>query len=127
MTSAAVQTKVSKPVTPDSLIGRTLTLNTVVARKFQCGGFSLGPLRQFATVTSETQLAPVLRALSDGKLIDVTGSETANGLKTRYGSTSQVEEQDTGRKAFVTTDAHGNMYVVTPKNKTEQKRFERAI
>ena len=25
------------------------------------------------------------------------------------------------------TDSHGNMYVVTPKNKTEQKKFEREI
>jgi len=102
-------------------------LNTAVATKFQCGGFQVGPLRPFATVTTETQQEQIRRAVADGKLVDITGTDLAQGIKTKTGSTSKIEEEDTGKKAYVSTDARGNLYVVTPKTKTEQKKLEREL
>ena len=36
-------------------------------------------------------------------------------------------EEETGKKAFIGTDSSGNVYVVTPKDKTEAKKMEREI
>ncbi len=109
------------------LVGHVLMLNTGVCRKFQCGGFQVGSNRPFATVTTESLQPALRRALAEGKLIDITGTDLTKGVKGRTGSTTAVQEEETGKKAFVGTDAQGNMYVVTPRNKTEAKRMEREI
>lgn len=116
-----------RPKPPVSLVGKTLMLNTAVCLKFQCGGFSLGPNRPFAVVSPEAQQGPLLRALEENKLVDITGQDPKKGFKTRQGAVSAVTEEDTDKKAFIGRDGRGRMFVVTPKNKTEAKRFEREI
>jgi len=125
--ASVVLAGVTKVKTGDNLLGRTFMLNSAVTTKFQCGGFTVGPMRPFATVTQDTQQEPVRRAIAEGKLVDITGSDRAKGIKTRQGETTEVKEEDTGKKVFVGQDSHGNLYVVTPKNKTEQKKLEREI
>jgi hypothetical protein len=125
--AGAVLSGVTKFRTSDNLLGRTFMLNTAVATKFQCGGFTVGPLRPFATVTSETQQEQIRHAVADGKLVDITGTDLAKGIKTKHGSTSEIKEEDTGKRVFVGQDARGNLYIVTPKTKTEQKKLEREI
>jgi hypothetical protein len=111
----------------EDLVGHVLMLNTGVCNKFQCGGFQVGSNRPFATVTSDTYQPQVRRALAEGKLIDITGSDLSKGVKGRTGSTSGIQEEETGKKAFIGTDSSGNTYVVTPRNKTEAKKMEREI
>lgn len=121
------QTKQVQPITAENLVGRTLMLNTALASKFQCGGFSLGMLHMIGVVTTDTQLIPVLKALAEEKLIDITDSDKADGIKNRHGSASAVKTEETGRKVFLTKDMSGNMAVVVPKNAKEQAKFERQI
>lgn len=111
----------------EDLVGHVLMLNTGVCRKFQCGGFQVGPLRPFATVTHESLQPALRRALAEGQLIDITGTDLTKGVKGKTGSTTAIQEEDTDKKAFIGTDSAGNVYVVTPKNKTEAKRMEREI
>lgn len=90
--------KAEKDLAETDLSGHTLMLNTSLVTKFQCGGFTLGSMRPFATVTSETQQVPLKRAILEGKLLDITGTDMAKGMKTRHGETSAIDEQDTGKK-----------------------------
>lgn len=112
----------------DDLLGHTLMVNTSVTRVYQCGGFSVGPGHPTCLVTEQTQMAQVKRALAEGKLIDVTGTDIVkHGLKRPGGQMSKLDMEETGQVAYVGTDLVGNTYIVTPKNKTHQKKIEREL
>lgn len=126
-TSAKPRSRTPKSLQPCDLAGKMVMLNTALISRFQCGGLSLGPKRPMAMITSETQQDPVRVALSEGKLLDVTGQDMTKGFKGKGGETSPVTEEDTGKRCFIATDSRGNLYVATPKSKAESKRFEREI
>lgn len=110
------------------LVGHTLMLNTALAKTFQCGGFALGPNRPLDVVTEQAQQEPLRRALAEHKLIDVTGKDMATkGFKAKGGQTSAISEEETEAKVFLGRDRRGNLYIATPKSKTEAKRMEREI
>ena len=103
-------------------------LNTALVKTFQCGGFVLGPNRPIGIVDEQSQQVPIRKALEEKKLIDVTGKDMATkGFKGTGGQTSAITEEDTGKKVFVGRDRRGNLYIATPRSKTEAKRFEREI
>ena len=117
-----------KLVEPVDLVGHTLMLNTALVKTFQCGGFVLGPNRPIGIVDEQSQQIPIRKALEEKKLIDVTGKDMATkGFKGTGGQTSAITEEDTGKKVFVGRDRRGNLYIATPRSKTEAKRFEREI
>jgi hypothetical protein len=117
-----------KLVQPVDLVGHTLMLNTALVKTFQCGGFVLGPNRPIGIVDEQSQQIPIRKALEEKKLIDVTGKDMATkGFKGTGGQTSAITEEDTGKKVFVGRDRRGNLYIATPRSKTEAKRFEREI
>jgi hypothetical protein len=125
---AKAPTSRRKPVEPVDLVGHTLMLNTALVKTFQCGGFVLGPNRPIGIVDEQSQQAPIRKALEEKKLIDVTGKDMATrGFKGTGGQTSAITEEDTGKKVFVGRDRRGNLYIATPRSKTEAKRFEREI
>jgi hypothetical protein len=125
---ATAPTSRRKLVEPVDLVGHTLMLNTALVKTFQCGGFVLGPNRPIGIVDEQSQQAPIRKALEEKKLIDVTGKDMATkGFKGTGGQTSAITEEDTGKKVFVGRDRRGNLYIATPRSKTEAKRFEREI
>ena len=125
---AKAPTSRRKRVEPVDLVGHTLMLNTALVKTFQCGGFVLGPNRPIGIVDEQSQQAPIRKALEEKKLIDVTGKDMATrGFKGTGGQTSAITEEDTGKKVFVGRDRRGNLYIATPRSKTEAKRFEREI
>jgi len=125
---AKTPTSRRKLVEPVDLVGHTLMLNTALVKTFQCGGFVLGPNRPIGIVDEQSQQAPIRKALEEKKLIDVTGKDMATkGFKGTGGQTSAITEEDTGKKVFVGRDRRGNLYIATPRSKTEAKRFEREI
>jgi hypothetical protein len=125
---AKAPTSRRKLAEPVDLVGHTLMLNTALVKTFQCGGFVLGPNRPIGIVDEQSQQAPIRKALEEKKLIDVTGKDMATkGFKGTGGQTSAITEEDTGKKVFVGRDRRGNLYIATPRSKTEAKRFEREI
>lgn len=109
------------------LLGHLLMLNLDRASHFSCGGFQVSKRYPTSTVTTQTQLEPIRRALKEGKLIDVTGSDIRKGVKTKTGEASALKVEDTGVKVYMGQNAKGDTFVVAPKTKKEQKRIEKLI
>jgi len=112
---------------PDTLEGKTLMLNLAVGRGFHCGGFQLSLHRPFAVVGVGAQLAPIQAALTDGRLVDITGQDPKKGFKTRDGSVSKVAQEDTGKQVFIGRTAKGEAFVAIPKNKKQASQYERDV
>lgn len=108
------------------LVGRTLTLNLAKCRRFQCGGFQVGPNNPTSIVSPEAQTDQIARALADGRLLDIT-DHVSKGIKTDLIEQTGIQEEETTLKAYLATDAAGNRYTVIPKDKDEQERFEQEI
>jgi hypothetical protein len=120
-----------KPAAPtdlSQLVGKLLMLNGAIAPKFQCGGFSVNPSRMVDVVTQNTQLIAVKIALDSGILIDVSSNSlVTKGFELKNSSTSNVQEEETDKKAFVGRDALGRMFVIVPKDDEERKKFEQQL
>jgi hypothetical protein len=107
----------------DDLEGRILSLNTLNAKVFSCGGFSVNYNRPIAIVTKGCEQTSIRRGLAEGKLIDVT-DQNVDGLNLGGARHTKPKHTDTGETAFITVDRNGSIMIAIPKDKKEQQQFE---
>lgn len=110
----------------EDLVGRILSLNTLVAKTFSCGGFSVNYNRPIAVVTPSSQQPSLKRGLLEGKLIDVTDQNT-DGLNLGGARQTSPNSVDTGETVYVTVDQNGGMMIAIPKDQEEKAKFELMI
>lgn len=109
----------------DNLVGHLLSLGT--ANKFTCIGFMLSrPFNVVTAVDERADQVALKTALADGRLIDVTGHSSKQGLdlKKLGGALGKTDESDTRLKIFTTIDEQGRRVIILPKDENEQKAFE---
>jgi hypothetical protein len=111
----------STEINPKELIGKMLMLNSGMAPKFQCGGFSVNPSRMVDVVTERTQLMPIRAAVASGLLV------VKKGINLKNSSASRIMEEDTDKKAFMGRDSLGRLFVIVPKDDVEKQKFEQQI
>lgn len=118
-----------------SLVGRVLMLNTAVAPRFHCGGFSVSrnsPIQVVSRVAVEVQ---VRRALDAKILLDITGREDVQTGKTvgdidkaiKDGNITKMEDEQVGPKCLIGTDSKGNSYVIMPKDEEEYESLQKEL
>jgi hypothetical protein len=118
----------STEINPKELIGKMLMLNSGMAPKFQCGGFSVNPSRMVDVVTERTQLMPIRAAVASGLLVDVSNNDIVKkGINLKNSSASRIMEEDTDKKAFMGRDSLGRLFVIVPKDDVEKQKFEQQI
>lgn len=110
----------------EDLVGRILALNTLVAKTFSCGGFSVNYNRPMAVVTTSSQQTQLKRGLLEGKLIDVT-DQNKDGLNLDGAHQTKPSHTDTGETVYITVDQNGGMMIAIPKNQEEKEEFEKII
>lgn len=104
--------------------GRHLCLNPEKGRKFQCGGFFLGPLRPSAVVDEDAQMYQIHRAILDGRLLDITENAA---IKTEFSTLDAVGEEMTGKRVYITQDASGVTVVLGVEDPEKQKEFDEQL
>jgi hypothetical protein len=108
------------------LVGRVLALDVTRSKRFQCGGFSVNVHNPVGVVALAAYQPQIREALLTGILIDVS-DQHSKGLTIGGTRQDSIQQEDTGRKAYITIDAAGAMSVMIPKNKTDQKKKEKDL
>jgi hypothetical protein len=108
--------------------GRVLSLNPESSiRKYQCGGFWLGPNNPVAIVPPNTQMEQLHLAVLDGRLIEVS----RDAIKTKHASMDPVTDLGaTGLETFVVIrliDGVKSYSFVTPKDAEQEAAIRKEI
>ena len=112
--------------------GRVLALNPEKARRFQCGGFWLGPKQPYARVPQGAETLQLRNAVADGRLIDITDEldkYTKGGSLLVAGSEigQAAEIADTGKKVYFLKDAFGATCALIPETSEQAADLERQV
>ena len=120
---------VSSPPQPETFAGRVLALNPEQARRFQCGGYWLGPARPYARVPEEAQPAPIRAALDDGRLLDITyqlaNYKKGHSLIVRGSEIGQAREIEVTHKKIYFIRKGGETCALIPESVEQGAELER--
>jgi hypothetical protein len=117
------------PEAPKDLVGRILSLNLQICKKFQCGGFWLNVNRPYAVVEPIPMLQQDMlhRGLQDGRLLDIT-EQNITGIQRPEGSHSPAKEsEEKGKAVYFQIDSKGNVLVVAPKDEAAEEQCEKEL
>lgn len=101
--------------------GRLLALNPEKATRYQCGGFFLGGKLQSNVVPEEAQMYQIDIAIRAGILLDITNS---GEVRTENSSLGGVEESNTDKRVYFTTNEHGERIMLATSDPEEQARLD---
>jgi hypothetical protein len=125
---AAEDVLANNPFIPDTdengvpnYTGRLLALNPEKANRFQCGGFFLGGKLQSNVVPDDAQMYQIHNAVRAGILLDIT---TSGEVRTENSSLGGVEESNTDKRVYFTTNDHGERIMLATSDPEEQRRLD---
>jgi len=109
------------------LTGRIISLNLHVCKRFQCGGFALGPARPFSVVEPTAQQGIIRQGLIDGRLLDIT-DQNIQGVsigETSHSPAHVLEEK--GKKVYLQINQDGSLTVIAPKDEADEAKREEEL
>ena len=101
------------------LVGRILSLDVTVQKRYQCGGFAVSFNNPVGVVTPQAQQKQLRDAMARGILIDITDQKD-KGLEVNGTRQDSVTTADTGKRAYISIDPAGALMVVVPKDEEDQ-------